>query len=295
MSVRVCTSVATAVLLLAVAGCSQPATTPGASARTSADAGAGHVTPKPRPVTAHRNATKRPASHPSPATRRPAHAARAARARPPAERVLAAGVPAAAVPITRLTPGAALTTDARTVCVSGYSSRVRDVSGSTKDAVYARYHVVHVPYAHEVDHLVSLELGGSNAITNLWPEPYAGVWGARTKDVLENRLHALVCSGALRLRHAQRIEAADWVTAYRRYVGAAPASAPIVRPAVRPTVRPAVRPAVRGACETGYSPCLPQVSDLNCDDIPADKRPVRVTGSDPYGLDADGNGIGCSS
>ena len=55
--------------------------------------------------------------------------------------------------------------------------------------------MVWVPYQHEVDHLISLELGGSNAIRNLWPEPYAGRWGARTKDVLENRLHDLVCEG----------------------------------------------------------------------------------------------------
>ncbi len=53
--------------------------------------------------------------------------------------------------------------------MSGYSSSVRDVPDSEKEAVYARYHVVHVPYAHEVDHLVSLELGG----VQLHPEPLA--------------------------------------------------------------------------------------------------------------------------
>jgi hypothetical protein len=46
-------------------------------------------------------------------------------------------------------------------------------------------------------------------------------------------------------------------------------------------------------CEPGYSPCLPRVTDLNCDDIPASKKPVRVTGSDPYRLDGDGDGWGC--
>ncbi len=46
-------------------------------------------------------------------------------------------------------------------------------------------------------------------------------------------------------------------------------------------------------CQPGYSPCLPRVADLNCSDIPASKRPVRVTGSDPYRLDADGDGWGC--
>jgi len=105
------------------------------------------------------------------------------------------------------------------ICISGYASGARDVSDAEKADVYARYGVAWIPYAHEVDHLISLELGGSNAIRNLWPEPYAGRWGARTKDVLENRLHELVCDGRLSLRSAQRQEAGDWVAAYRRYVG----------------------------------------------------------------------------
>lgn len=108
------------------------------------------------------------------------------------------------------------------MCVRGYSAGVRDVPEAEKAEVYARYGVADVPSAHEVDHLVSLEVGGSNAVGNLWPEPYAGRWGARTKDVLENRLHALVCDGRLGLRRAQRIEAHDWVAAYRRYVGGTP-------------------------------------------------------------------------
>jgi 5-methylcytosine-specific restriction endonuclease McrA len=128
-------------------------------------------------------------------------------------------VPAADLPNPRLTPGAVLTTSRAVVCRSGYASSVRDVPESEKAAVYARYGIPWVPYKHEVDHLVSLELGGSNAITNLWPEPYAGRWGARTKDVLENTLHDLVCSGAIPLPYAQHIEAMGWVRAYRRYIG----------------------------------------------------------------------------
>lgn len=48
-----------------------------------------------------------------------------------------------------------------------------------------------------------------------------------------------------------------------------------------------------GGCQPGYSPCLPRVADLNCSDIPAAKKPVRVTGSDPYRLDRDGDGTAC--
>ena len=48
-------------------------------------------------------------------------------------------------------------------------------------------------------------------------------------------------------------------------------------------------------CQPGYSPCLPRVADLNCADIPDSKKPVRVTGSDPYRLDGNGDGWGCTS
>jgi hypothetical protein len=137
-------------------------------------------------------------------------------------RVVAAGVPAEDVPDLTLTPGVALNVTAARVCVPGYAGSVRNVSTTEKDQVYALYHVAHVPFQHEVDHLISLEVGGSNDIRNLWPEPYAGQWGARTKDVLENRLHDLVCSGQLSLASAQQQEASDWVAAYRRYVDGTP-------------------------------------------------------------------------
>jgi hypothetical protein len=135
----------------------------------------------------------------------------------------ASGVPAADLPRHALTPGVSLGVGAAQICRPGYAASVRNVPSSEKQDVYARYGVADVPYAHEVDHLVSLELGGSNALTNLWPEPYRGRWGARTKDTLENRLHDLVCAGRIALAHAQRIEAGNWVAAYRRYVGAPPA------------------------------------------------------------------------
>jgi hypothetical protein len=131
-------------------------------------------------------------------------------------------VPAVDVPRVWLTPGVAMHVGVARICTSGYASSVRDVPESEKASVYARYGVTWVPYQHEVDHLISLELGGSNAIANLWPEPYAGRWGARTKDVLENRMHDLVCAGQLSLTAAQHQEATDWVAAYRRYVGTPP-------------------------------------------------------------------------
>lgn len=45
-----------------------------------------------------------------------------------------------------------------------------------------------------------------------------------------------------------------------------------------------------GSCEPGYDPCVPRYPpDLDC----ADVGPVTVTGSDPHGLDGDGDGVAC--
>jgi endonuclease YncB( thermonuclease family) len=49
-----------------------------------------------------------------------------------------------------------------------------------------------------------------------------------------------------------------------------------------------------GNCAEGYDPCLPVTGDLDCPDVQAmGLAPVTVTGSDPYRLDGDGDGIGC--
>lgn len=53
-----------------------------------------------------------------------------------------------------------------------------------------------------------------------------------------------------------------------------------------------------GNCTPGYSPCLSQASDWDCAGGSGDgpkyvNGTVNVSGSDPYGLDADNDGVGC--
>jgi hypothetical protein len=60
--------------------------------------------------------------------------------------------------------------------------------------------------------------------------------------------------------------------------------------------KPATQPS--NNCTPGYSPCLAPASDYDCAGGSGDGPKyvygtVRVTGSDPYGLDADGDGYGC--
>src|ERR1700730_16236363 len=123
-----------------------------------------------------------------------------------------AAVMAGDLPDAKLTPGEAnpvLTQEK--ICAKGFTTKAfRNVPASLKAKVYAAYGMHNHKGACagkegcEVDHLQSLEIGGANTLANLWPQPYAGTaWNAHTKDVLENKLHKLVCAGTLTLQEAQ--------------------------------------------------------------------------------------------
>ena len=129
-------------------------------------------------------------------------------------------------PDPQLTPGAVLTTDTAAICQPGYSKSVRHVTPETRRRVYAEYGIKRHPRGvYEVDHLISLELGGSNSIRNLWPESFrTQPWNARVKDQLENFLHAEVCAGRIPIEQAQREIAQDWIAAYQKYLGEPPLS-----------------------------------------------------------------------
>ena len=126
-----------------------------------------------------------------------------------------------------LTPGAAdpRATAARLCSKSFHTGSVRNVTQSEKRAVYAEYGMSakRSPCPCEVDHLISLEIGGTNDKKNLWPQSYATrPWNARVKDSLEDRLHALVCRGSIALGDAQKQISTDWIAAYKKYVRPSP-------------------------------------------------------------------------
>ena len=128
---------------------------------------------------------------------------------------------AADLPSPDLTPGRVLTVDAAAVCAPGYARTQRHTPASVKAERYRAYGIArHRLGDYEVDHLVSLELGGADVAENLWPQSYrTSPWNAHVKDRLENWLHAEVCAGRLPLEQAQREIAQDWIAAYRRYLG----------------------------------------------------------------------------
>jgi hypothetical protein len=79
----------------------------------------------------------------------------------------------AVLPDPKLTPGDTLpAVTAANLCTPGWASEHRHVSESMRNQVYTEYSWPRGPDCCGVDHLIPLELGGSNDMRNLWPEPY---------------------------------------------------------------------------------------------------------------------------
>lgn len=139
--------------------------------------------------------------------------------RSPAAALAADQANAPLLPDQTLSPGATLPVTRADICVPGYTKKVRNVPVSVKRQVYKEYGIKsHKPGEYEVDHLISLELGGSNSIKNLWPQSYlTQPWNAHVKDALENEMHDEVCSGKTDLATVQHDIATDWIAAYKKY------------------------------------------------------------------------------
>ncbi|CAB4692198.1 MAG: DUF3761 domain-containing protein [Actinobacteria bacterium] len=131
------------------------------------------------------------------------------------------------LPDRRCSPGAYYPSLTKTLLCSSsfHTSAIRHVTESEKHEVEREYGMAAKPYGSkvEIDHIVPLEIGGSNEITNLFPEAASAAPGYHVKDKLENRLHSAVCSGQMSLRNAQRQIAMNWERLYRQVFGVSPA------------------------------------------------------------------------
>lgn len=112
---------------------------------------------------------------------------------------------------------------ADTICKTGWTATQRpdkyySINIKRKQIKQYKYRDT-APAHYEEDHFISLELGGSNAPANLWPERLAGKCGALIKDRIEDRLHKLVCNGTITLDQAQKEISTDWVKSYRDHIG----------------------------------------------------------------------------
>lgn len=125
----------------------------------------------------------------------------------------------AEAPDPRFTPGAVKVNVTREAVCSANAESAVAIPPARAMVVFHRYSIARPePRKYEVDYLVPPELGGTADPDNLWPQPYAnGVWNARVKDALEDRLRAMVCNREMDLSVAQRELSRDWIDAYKRY------------------------------------------------------------------------------
>lgn len=95
------------------------------------------------------------------------------------------------------------------------------LSSQMVDLVFARYGIpVERRDEYRIDHLIPKELGGADAIENLWPQkkdvrPYS----PERKDLLTRRMLALIASHRITLQQAQQEMAQDWISAYVVRIG----------------------------------------------------------------------------
>jgi hypothetical protein len=114
------------------------------------------------------------------------------------------------------------------ICSASFrTGPIRNVPQSEKHQVETEYGLAAKSYGStlEIDHIVSLELGGSNDISNLYPEKatLAGhTPGFHIKDKLENAAHKAVCAGVITLRSAQQLIASNWELFYKKLFGVVP-------------------------------------------------------------------------
>lgn len=119
-----------------------------------------------------------------------------------------------------LTPGETRPITIDEICRNPQAETITaNIPEETRRKVFSEYGIDTRADNFEVDYLITPDLGGAQSIRNLWPQPYSARWNAHVKDKLEQRLHQLVCERKVDLTTAQHDIAADWIGAYKKYVG----------------------------------------------------------------------------
>jgi hypothetical protein len=111
------------------------------------------------------------------------------------------------------------------LCHHLYTTCIRNVTQAEKKKVYENYRLsgdyegfCSGTEGCEVDHLISLEIGGANDEKNLWPQPYQGTWNAHQKDQLEKHFQKMICENQIPLAEAQKEISTNWIEAYKKYI-----------------------------------------------------------------------------
>ena len=130
---------------------------------------------------------------------------------------------ARADPDRRCSPGAYYSRLTKSVICSPTfrTSNYRNVPVSEKHADEQEYGLAPRPYGStlEIDHIVSLELGGSNSVANLFPKRRRQARATTSRTGSRTNCTTSSCSGQIGLRSAQRQIAANWQALYKKVFG----------------------------------------------------------------------------
>ena len=113
-----------------------------------------------------------------------------------------------------------------------------EITDKIKTQTMKAYHSTGAADQYELDHFISLELGGCpDCVENLWPQAYGDAKhpmtmpqratfdkanpndktilpGSSQKDKVEDHLKTEICTGAVTLDRAQKIVTGDWYACY---------------------------------------------------------------------------------
>ena len=110
------------------------------------------------------------------------------------------------------------TINMKDICTT-LTSTIRNVPKSLKTKVFVRDGGdLTKRSTYEVDHRIALSSGGSNDISNLKLQSYFGKCNAHHKDILEVRIHSLICKGKLTVPKAQDYLYNNWGTGYKLFI-----------------------------------------------------------------------------
>jgi hypothetical protein len=128
-------------------------------------------------------------------------------------------------PNSLLTPGVVATTNLAAVCalprhIHGLFSRHnKQIPLDQQQAVFTAYKIPPLRQNnYGLDLLIPIQLGGAITPANIWPmNPMHGSVSFHEKEILNQRMHTLVCHGEMPLAKAQQEMARDWVGLWITY------------------------------------------------------------------------------
>jgi hypothetical protein len=120
-------------------------------------------------------------------------------------------------PNTKVTPGVVASHDVTAICADAKKATHPPIPTAWDVAVFAGYSIALKDQGkYRLDYLIPLNLGGGDALPNLWPVTLRPI-GFHEKERLNARLRIAVCQGTISLDQAQHDIVDDWYTLWVKY------------------------------------------------------------------------------